>query len=234
MRSVLLVLMAGVAWGQAPEFEVASIHPTPPDVRMAGISTAGGEFKAQNVSVRRLIEHAYDLRPFQLKGGPGWIDTGRYTIVAKSAASEEEARVMLQRLLADRFGLQLHRTTEEQRVHALVVTDQSRLHPTKNPEQTFATIAPEDGGRLRVKFSSYALMNLAAALSREMEQMVVDETGLTGLFDIEFTLEGALDGPAPPPIRFVPALPDFGLKLVSRRGPVEIYTIEAVERPSEN
>lgn len=72
--------------------------------------------------------------------------------------------------------------------------------------------------------------NVAASLTRRMEQTVVDETGLFGKFDFEFTLEGSSTGG----LDLLPALPDLGLKLASRRGQVETYRIESVEPPSEN
>jgi uncharacterized protein (TIGR03435 family) len=212
------------------EFEVASIHNTAPDLQLASLSTVGGEFSAQNVSVRRLIEYAYDLRPFQLSNGPGWINTQRYSIAARNAASEAEAKLKLRRLLIGRFGLRVNRALAQRRVYALMIANRARFHPTEKPEEPSHTKLTPAGPQLHVSLYAFSMQNVAASLTRQMEQTVVDETGLFGKFDFEFTMEGS----STRGLDLLPALPDLGLKLTSRRGPVEIYTIESVERPSEN
>jgi hypothetical protein len=72
-----------------------------------------GRFSATNVTVGRLIEVAYDLKDFQLSGGPGWIGSDRFDINATAAAqvSTDGLTLMLQSLLADRFNLVAHKET---------------------------------------------------------------------------------------------------------------------------
>jgi uncharacterized protein (TIGR03435 family) len=212
------------------EFEVTSIHSNAPDVQLANLATEGGEFRAQNVSVRRLIEYAYDLRPFQLSNGPGWINTQRYSIAAKNAASEAEAKLKLQRLLIDRFALRMNRTLAQRRVYALMIANRRRFHPTEQPEEPAHTKLTPAGPQLRANLYAFSMQNVADSLTRTMEQTVVDETGLSGKFDFEFAMEGS----STRGLDLLPALPDLGLKLASRRGPVETYSIESVAPPSEN
>ena len=96
-------------------------------------------FSAKNVTVKVLIQHAYEVRDFQISGGPGWLDKERYDITAKGQGTglpeddvrkmtneqrrplEEQFLLELRALLADRFQLRLHRETEEFPVYALIV-----------------------------------------------------------------------------------------------------------------
>lgn len=106
-----------------PKFEVASIRRNTsghPGVTIGAISRA--RFDAQNVWVRFLVEYAWNVRDFQLSGGPAWAASDRYDIRATkdAGASLAQTRLMLQTLLEDRFQLTLHPETKESQVYALV------------------------------------------------------------------------------------------------------------------
>ena len=149
MRSTLLIanltaLLAGVILGQsAPkplEFEVAVIKPTGPDAQGSRLMMGpGGGLDVSNMPVRALITFAYNVRDFQLSGGPGWVSADRYEVTAKIDSSAgpapdprtltdqqresrtEQMRERLRSLLADRFKLAVHRETREAPVYALSV-----------------------------------------------------------------------------------------------------------------
>ena len=124
--------------GPRPAFEVASIKPSDPSARGTSQRIApGGRYTAQNITVRLLIEHAYNIRDFQLSGGPDWVNSARYDIVAKAEdPSDEDPRTLtgaqreafrqklqqrLQSLLEERFQLKFHNSTKELPTCALVV-----------------------------------------------------------------------------------------------------------------
>jgi uncharacterized protein (TIGR03435 family) len=67
--------------------------------------------------------NAYSVQPFQVSGGPGWVDSVHYDISAKAGAqvSREDVLLMLQALLADRFQLAFRRETRQLPVFALVL-----------------------------------------------------------------------------------------------------------------
>ena len=146
----LIVLAAAGAFAQpatAPlTFEVATIKPSSGgDRRSAMMFQPGGGFRATGVTFKTLLTLAYDLREFQISGGPKWIETDRFDITAKAehgatanadsepprpmlSMSEEERKTIqeqmaqrLQALFADRFHLVVHKETKEQQVYALVV-----------------------------------------------------------------------------------------------------------------
>ena len=75
------------------------------------------------MTLKELIIIAYRIQPFQIKGGPPWLDSARYDISAKSDNTPKPAEIplMLQALLADRFQLQIHHDTKELPIFALVL-----------------------------------------------------------------------------------------------------------------
>ena len=90
----------------------------------------GGQLNAQNYRLRPLIQFAYRVQPFELVGGPDWIDSARFDITAKATFEPKPAPVgappgdmeqMVQTLLAERFNLQVHRETREMPIYALVL-----------------------------------------------------------------------------------------------------------------
>jgi len=120
------------------EFEVASIKPSGLDQMKIAQQVASGQMPRLGkhindaraeylfMSLADLIVEAYKIKAHQLTG-PDWLKGGmtaqRFDVVAKmpAGATKDDSRVMLQKLLADRFKLQVHRETREQPVLALVV-----------------------------------------------------------------------------------------------------------------
>jgi uncharacterized protein (TIGR03435 family) len=135
MRSltILLTLLPAAGLAQAPltpaptpapSFEVATIKPAAPDARGRFISPGpGGGIRITNMTLKEMVEFAWSVQPFQISGGPAWLDSVHYDIVAKpeAKASFDEMRPMLQALLADRFQLRTHQETKELPIYALVL-----------------------------------------------------------------------------------------------------------------
>jgi uncharacterized protein (TIGR03435 family) len=131
-------------------FEVASVKANKSGDNRIGIGFApGGQFRATNVPLRELISAAYGtpqpLAAFQITGGPKWIESERFDIVAKAAGDPQPGAngppavlfPMLRNLLADRFQLIVHRETKELPIYALVLarTD-GKLGPQLLPAAT--------------------------------------------------------------------------------------------------
>jgi uncharacterized protein (TIGR03435 family) len=114
--------------GAPQSFEVASIKPSAPAENgmfmvMMG-NSPGGRWTAKGVTTSILIQQAYDVKDFQISGGPSWLNSERYDIVAKADTpniTREMLKVLLQSLLAERFNLKFHRDTKELPIYALVV-----------------------------------------------------------------------------------------------------------------
>ena len=132
---------------------MASVKPNKSGDNRIGIGFApGGRFRATNVPLRELISAAYGtpqpLAAFQITGGPKWIESDRFDIVAKAPGDPQPGPngppsamfVMLRNLLAERFQLTVHRETKE-------IAD---LRPGARPGRRQAWPAAASGGdRLR-------------------------------------------------------------------------------------
>jgi bla regulator protein BlaR1 len=211
-------------------FEVASIKPSAPDERRMFLQLQpGGGLRVTNMTFKQILAFAYDVRDFQISGGPGWITSDRYNIQAhpehasddQAAAGDirnmtdeqrktldQQVRERMRTLLADRFQLAMHRETKESPVYALVVAKGG----SKLKENTDASGGRQGLGMRRGQLTGTAapLPMLATVLSNMVGRPVIDKTGLTGKYDFELQwtpdpgqtlVPGALSpGPdAPPP-----------------------------------
>ena len=252
-----LVAAAPGAYGQqsatgAPRlvFDVATIRPSGDMSAHESMNVLpGGRFEA-TLSVRSLIERAYDIRDFQLARGSKWLDD-KYEIVAKSDETadpsnlkpEEEDQLFeregqrLQALLADRFQLKFHRTTKELAVYALVVAKGGPKLNAPNPSERHRLYTQRAG---RLACYSASMAEFADELNEIVEgRLVVDRTGLTGKYDfsLRWTPDALLEaragaGDASGPSLFTALEEQLGLKLKPAKAPVEVLVIDRVERPS--
>ena len=125
----------------ARRFEVASIKPSNPhpasvQASLPVIVPAYGRLQAQNMTLRLLIEAAYQKQSFQVIGGPGWLNTTKFDVDARARdlkTSTADLIEMLQELLADLFKLRVHPETRQVPIYALVLARSGRLGPQLKP-----------------------------------------------------------------------------------------------------
>jgi len=223
-----------------PAFEVASVKPHPPSPgplrASAGIGPAGIDFT--NVALKGCIRSAYGVETWRISGGPDWLASERYDIVAKAASAAPKAQLMrmLQTLLEDRFQLKVHRETQEVPVYALVVGKSGlKIHAGKENGET------EVGGAGHlINSRGMTLKQLAGFLSQMTQSSgrpVLDMTGIAGVFDI--TLDAAPDDAAAAgdnsgPDLFTALQQQLGLKLEPRKSPLEVLVVDRAEKPAAN
>jgi uncharacterized protein (TIGR03435 family) len=209
--------------GQAlPAFEAASVKPTSP-YTTTGRLTGGpgtdspGQFIATNVTLGLLLLKAYDLKSYQLIG-PSLIDRNKYDIFAKipSGATTANINLMLQKLLAERFGMTVHRERRSLSLYELVVAKggpKLRERSKALDEAPAGTVAPSPAKNLRVgkegipvplpsarvmmsfpekgvqrvTARGQTLAELIRLLEREIGRPVVDGTGLAGTYDFDLS-----------------------------------------------
>lgn len=251
--SVLALIFAALLHAQSKPtrltFEVASIKPTKPGTRGGGIKPlpGGQEYIAQNVPVKLMTALMYWVTFRQIIGGPAWFNTDPYDIDAKADRSYniDDLHAMFQNLLADDFKLKFHKEVKEGPVYALVVDKPGLKMKVNESEQDFKIpITPGANGinigtRVPMRYLAWWLSGVLDGDGRP----VIDRTGLTGNYD--FTL--AFAPPQPPsapgesssvepnrPNIFDALKQQLGLRLEARRGPVEFYVIDHVEKPAEN
>ena len=219
-----------------PEFEVASVKPHSVSQGSPHVSIARdpGQLTYMNITVRGLIREAYGLRIYPPLRGPDALSTDRYDVIAKvaPAASKEQRMLMLQTLLAERFKLVVHRETQELPVYTLVA---GRNGPKLREVQDDGSPAEVDsGGGHQIRARHISMKQLAAALQGFIGDTVVDASGLTGLFDLNLDFNVDESTTSEGPTVFEAVQRQLGLKLESRKGPVEVVVIDHVEKPSAN
>jgi uncharacterized protein (TIGR03435 family) len=117
-----------------PAFEVASVKPNNSgDNRVMMAAQPCGRFTATNITLKMLIRNAYQLQDFQIVGGPSWISSERFDIVAKAEdgtppetpsldrTGPGRIQLMIRALLAERFQLVAHNEDRELPIYALVL-----------------------------------------------------------------------------------------------------------------
>jgi uncharacterized protein (TIGR03435 family) len=237
-------------------FEVATIKPTDPDTKGRYITMQGNNrFIEKSYNLKLLIAAAYDLNPRTISGGPSWIDSDHYDIVAVTPGelrpTHDEQMSMLRSLLTDRFKLTFHREPKTFSIYEIEMAKPGKPGP-KLKESTVPPTDPHTVGpgvvypqRIVLPGRNATIADLASLLQRAiLDRPVVDKTGLTARYD--FDLEWAPDesqfgGDVPTPSADTPAAPLFtalqeqlGLRLLATRGPVDALIIDTAEHPSAN
>lgn len=235
----------------------------------SGISAAKpGRFTATNTPLKFVILYAYNLRDHELTGVPDWaLDTSfdiNATYSAEPAATQAEIRIMVQHLLKDRFGFQLH---SEKRV--IPAYDLTVLHkngefgPNMKPssvdcEKLIAEKRPlrEAGGpsavspngkrpacsifasRRYLTGAAVTMQQLTATLQSMLGKPVVDHTDLSDRFDVEAKwslLDDTGDTPqGDSPSIFYAVREQLGLRLDPHKEPFDVMVIDRLTQPTAN
>ena len=297
-------------------FEVASVKPSlspyeqgrlagqgqaVPQARFGIQTQPGGRFLAGS-SLKQLIAEAFDVKDYQIEGGPEWLSSDYFEITANAGADATPADVktMLRTLLNERFGLRTRTEIRQAPVYVLTLarsdgrlgarltpsapecvqqmqeTQQRRNDPAPapQPERTPEVQAREqadmrermkrmmagdlanaprcgttmmgsraNGGTTYVS-GGMEMSSLVSRLSSELSAPVLDQTGLSGRFDLtlEYLSERSFNGrPAgldpnstdPLPVPLIGALQQqLGLKLEKQIGPMPVVVIDAANRPT--
>ena len=234
-------------------FEVATIKPVDPDAKAGRYIIMQGthRFVEKAYTLKLLIAAAYDLNPRTISGGPGWIESDHYDIVAVTPGevrpTHDEQMSMLRNLLTDRFKLTFHREEKVFSIYELQVAKggpklKASAAPPDDPPALISTVYPQ---RIVLPARNATMGDFVSLMQRAMlDRPVVDKTGLSGKYD--FDLEWAPDetqfgGEVPPASAEAQAAPLFsaiqqqiGLRLEATRGPVQALVVDKAERPSAN
>jgi uncharacterized protein (TIGR03435 family) len=247
-----------------PEFEIASVKPSAPDSHLKVDFAPGGKLVITNATLRFLIKIAYDIGDDQLAGGPGWISSKRFDLAAtpgtlvggdpKSMAPDQlllfhqPTRLRLQRLLAERFQLELRKESAPMPIFALVVARNGpkKLTSTKTPGDPHLDA---NSGTGLLDAVGVDMPTLAKFLSEgQTGRPVVDRTGLRDKYD--FHLEWSPDTVqnSPPVITaanqpldtgggisiFSALQQQLGLKLAPRTSPADRLVVVRAALPLPN
>ncbi len=246
-----------------PNFEVATIKPNNSGATsMQGLTLRGRNFATRASSLGDLISFAYEVQAKQIVGAPDWVNSDRYDIAAvpeqEGSPSPEQIRIMIRKLLADRFKLTFHKDKRELSAYVLTVGKNGhKLSPTQlKGTLPGIGIRPATGG-LMLNMINATIPDFTGFLQTlVLDRPVVDKTGIEGRYDFQctFTPDDTQFGGHPPqmpkpggasdasPTDAATAAPSFydalqdqlGLKLTAEKTQVDVIAIDHVEKPSAN
>lgn len=242
----------------ATEFEVAEIKKSAPGTKQDGGFKPGGRIDLQAVSIKDFLPFVYDVDANMIVGAPKWMETDRYSIVAKppTEVSMDALRVMLRSLFVETFKMETHK--EEQQVSVWVMTVAKRgLKMEKASGAAHSGCKP--GGFVNDMVHWTCKATTMAQLGEQfhryaggyLDHKVVDETGLTDSYDFELSwtpkgrLQGGGNGAAPPATGgatgvaadpsglsfFEAADRQLGLKFESQKRPMQVIVIDKASPP---
>ena len=247
-----------------PAFEVVSVKPNEPDdrLRVNDWQPAAGRLVLRNLTPQVMLTVAYAntatlfLPDDRLLGVPEWADRERFTIeaVAGRPVTAADMQRMLRRVLVERFGLRVHLEQREQTAYRLTLARADRqLGPNLHRAEEGTckeSQRPRGGGEWGTQQLQCVTIDLLALdLSERLGRPVIDQTGLTGIFDGTLTYSPSAEELAViyrltpselPPAAFTgPSLTtalteQLGLKLESTRAAIDVLVVDSIEKPRPN
>jgi uncharacterized protein (TIGR03435 family) len=254
--------------GPLPSFEVATVKPRDPSVRILLTPPGSQNVVTQAGTAKTLIANAYGVRPARIIGGPAWMDdrSKMYVIEGKIAQDlfarmetmtgdqrHDQACLMLQSLLAARFGLKAHIESREMPVYELTLAKSGAKLPAPNdekpPDAAGTRVQQMSGGEVITK-DGIRTRNLTLDGMLEPswfdlgDRPIINKTGLTGKYDLTINWlpniaaqrgpGTELAAPEGQPSIFNALEEQLGLKLLPTKAPIEVLVIDSIDRPSEN
>jgi uncharacterized protein (TIGR03435 family) len=246
-----------------PSFEVATIKPNNSNATsMQALVIRGRNFATRASSLADLISFAYEVQVKQIVNAPEWFDKDRYDIDAvpeqEGVPNPEQLRIMIRKLLADRFKLTFHHDQREMSAYVLSVGKEgSKLKPTQvNGQLPGIGMRPGTGG-ITLMIRNGKVSDFTGFLQiLVLDRPVVDKTALPGRYDFECTFSpdesqfnghppqfprqnngdsGSTDTAAPAAPSLYDAMQqELGLKLAAEKTAVDVIAIDHVEKPSAN
>src|ERR1700722_6745936 len=212
----LVLILSGAVFGQtgitasensAPAFEAADVHASA-KVRMPSMASGGlrgTRYLVRQATMVDLISLAYDIDNEKILAGPIWLDTDRFDVSARapSGSTPEQAGLMLQALLAQRFSLKVHKDSKEMPGFVLSAgSGKPKMKPaadaaaSPNCQGQPQTSSPDTVPQQVVECHSMSMDDLAriAANIANGNGSALNKTGLEGKWDftIKWTPPGLL------------------------------------------
>jgi uncharacterized protein (TIGR03435 family) len=232
--------------------DVISVKPADPhDAEGWYLNKTPDGFSARNLTLKKLIEQSFGIwDDGHLLGAPAWIDKERFGIEARvddedldrfKRANRAQLQSMLQEILARRFSLKAH---YEQRMDSVLILKSGKDGPKLTPSAALPAGEPQSTLLMSNTKSQVSILRcpteyLAQFLSRKFGQTVIDETGLSGRYDVKLDLDTHDNDPGANSIGFGASLisavkGQLGLELRATKRLVPYLVVDSVSRPDEN
>ena len=225
-------------------FAVATIKPSSPDTETL-TQIRGNRFFTEGTTFLDLFKYAFNVNPKQVVGGPDWLRTEKFDVVAdpetEKRPGSDQMKALVQQLLIERFHIRMHHEQRPLSVYALVKTaDTPRLKKSTADPDGIPVVGYDPSGELSVGNATMA--NFATFLQRfVLDRPAVDQTGIPGHFDLELrwtpdtlAADTKNSDPAAPPDLFTAIKEQLGLKLEATKANTDVFVIDRAEQPSEN
>jgi uncharacterized protein (TIGR03435 family) len=253
-----LLTLSTLLGQQQPKFDLADVHVSktaPGFVQSFGGVLHHERYVNREATMLQLIAAAYGVSEDVISGGPGWVSSDLFDIVAKvpDGTTLATSNLMLQSLLADRFKLVINKGTNPVPRYVLTVGKGGSKLKAAGSEDSGCKPQPQSGGRgnpgdpasmpnIKVACRNLTSADIASNLRQlaggYLDHDVIDSTHLEGAwnFDIEWTARGALAAKGPDGISIFAAVDkQLGLKLELQNVSQPSLAIEHVNRkPSVN
>jgi len=246
MRRVILLalcvmaceVMRGQQVQEAPRtFAVATIKPSRADAAPM-TQIRGNRFVTEGTTFVDVFKYAFGVHPDQVVGGPEWLRTERFDIVADpetdKRSSSDEMKAMMRQLLMERFHVVMHQEQKVLSVYAVQkAVDAPKLTKSAGNDRGIPVVGYDPRGELQVGNATMA--NFAGFLQRfVLDRPAVDQTGIEGKFDLvlRWTPDDVRGGDAgAEPGLFTAMKEQLGLKLQATKAGVEVFVVDRAERP---
>jgi uncharacterized protein (TIGR03435 family) len=228
-----------------PDWEVATVKPSNPNDTWGAqhIQMHGRYMALLDTTVEEFLLLGYSVQKSQLVGLPDWAKTEKWDVNgvpdAEGMPSLKQLEEMMQRILAERFGLKLHHEQRELPVFALTIAKGgSKMTPnTSDPNGLLNQQNGTVNGQHFEQLKNTSMAELTQILEFRVDRPVVDQTGLKGRYDFNLRWsvdDGTVAGPDAPPGVFTAIQEQAGLKLEPVKAPADVLVIDKVERPGAN
>jgi uncharacterized protein (TIGR03435 family) len=234
---------AAMAKEADPDWEVSTVRPADPDSHSDGFHLNGRNIFIENQSVETMLLVAFGVHRKQLASVPDWVSTARWDVKGvpdvAGEPSMKQFEGMVQKVLAERFGLKFHWEKRDLSVYGVTVAKggmklaKSVGDPNGPPDMT----GNGGVGQRMIRFTNTSMDDFAISMEFEMDKPVVNQTGLSGRYDFILnwaTNETATSDPNAPPGVFTAIQEQLGLKLAPVKAQADVIVIDHVERPSAN
>jgi len=237
-------VLASALWAPGvqaqPSFAVAVIRPSSEDVKFerdGKTETQPGHLMMKDVTVQTCIKWAYGVQRAQV-AGPDELEQTHYDIEAKAdePVHDEQLKLMMQTLLAERFGLKFHREKRELKGYAMTrIKPSDKLHPSAGDGKMY-----RENSAVGTVAKFITMQEFADFMAGPLETPVQDQTGLKGKYDLalDFTnyipMEERTMRPDMQGVIFAAMQGELGLKLQSEKVTVDVLVVDHLQKPSEN
>ena len=254
--AVFSAAVFGQSAGPGPKFEIADVHVSHSLRAMRGGFYAGGRYELRNATMVELIGVAWSIDADKVAGGPGWLTTDRFDVIAAAPSDSTPAmlKTMLQGLLKERFKLAVHTGAREFPAYAIAVGNKPLLKPAEGTQESGCKVQerdPKPGEPLPFRCRNITMAAFADAIPRLfgafqylLGNPVVDQTGLKGAWNFDFKFSYRMSAAMLSRLGFQAAdtitlfdafEKQLGLRLDPVKVPMPVIAVDSVnESPTEN